>query len=364
MKILIVKLSAIGDVIHTLPAAVSLRRAFPDARIDWAVESAAAGLLENHPALDRVFVSRRKQWFRELRRSGGRARAIGEIRAFFRELRREHYDLVIDFQQLLKSAAVVLAARGRVKAGFGPGMQHMEGSYRVLNRRIPAVSMEIHALDRYRRLIEALGIPSGPVEYRLTVSEAAERSVAELLAGSGIQGSQPLVALNPAATWETKHWTDEGFAEVGDRLVQEMGAALVFTGGPGDRLAVARVRERMAEPSVDLSGRTTLPELTALLRRVRLLVTTDTGPMHLAAAVGTPTVAVFGPTASWRTGPYGEGHAVARKGLECSPCFKRVCPLGHRGCMEWLGAGEVFESVKPFFPMKTGQSAPEGIPSE
>ncbi|MFP4419527.1 MAG: lipopolysaccharide heptosyltransferase I [Desulfococcaceae bacterium] len=345
MKILIVKLSAIGDVIHALPAVVALRRAYPDARIDWAVESAAAGLLENHPALDRVLVSHRKRWFRELRRSGSRAEAMAEIRTFFRNLRRERYDLVIDFQQLLKSAAVVLAARGRMKAGFGPGMQHMEGSHRVLNRRIPAVSMEVHALDRYRRLIEALGVPPGPVEYRLPVSEAAERSVVKLLAGSGIRGRRPLVAMNPAATWETKHWTDEGFAEAGDRLVREMGADLVFTGGPGDRPAAARVRERMVEPSVDLSGRTTLPELTALLRRVRLLVTTDTGPMHLSAAVGTPTVAVFGPTAPWRTGPYGEGHAVARKGLECSPCFKRVCPLGHRGCMEWLGAGEVVEAA-------------------
>jgi 3-deoxy-D-manno-octulosonic-acid transferase/heptosyltransferase-1 len=341
MKILIVKLSAIGDVIHTLPAVVALRRHWSDARIDWVVETAAAGLLEDHPALDRLLVSHRKRWVRELRTAKTRPRAWTEIRAFFRHLRRERYDLVIDFQQLLKSASVVLAARGKIKAGFGPGMQHMEGSYRVLNRRIPAVSMEIHALDRYRRLIEALGVPPGPVEYRWPISEAAERSVAELLIRSGIRGGTPLIALNPAATWETKHWTDAGFAEVGDRLARETGAALVFTGGPGDGPAVSRVRDRMTARSVDLSGQTNLRELAALLRRVRLLVTTDTGPMHLAAAVGTPTVALFGPTAPWRTGPYGEGHAVVRKGLECSPCFKRVCPLGHRGCMEWLGAGEV-----------------------
>lgn len=346
MKILVVKLSAIGDVIHTLPAVVALRRAYPGARIDWAVETAASGLLAGHPAVDRVLVSHRKRWMRELRRSGSRNRAIREIRDFFAAFRRERYDLVIDFQQLLKSAALVLAARGRVKAGFGPGMQHMERSYLALNRRIPAVSMEIHALDRYRMLVEALGVPAGPVDYRLPIDPAEERAVAALLTRAGVRGNGPLIALNPAATWETKHWTDAGFAVVADRLVREFGAELVFTGGPGDGPAVARVRERMAERSVDASGKTGLRELAALLRRARLLVTTDTGPMHLAAAVGTPVVAVFGPTAPWRTGPYGEGHAVVRKGLECSPCFKRVCPLGHRGCMEWLGAGEVVEAAR------------------
>lgn len=346
MKILVVKLSAIGDAIHTLPAVAALRRAYPAARIDWVAETAAAGLLEGHPALDRVFVSHRKRWMKELRDPRKRRRALAGIRRFFDELRRERYDFVIDFQQLLKSAAMVLAARGRVKAGFGPGMQHMEGSYLALNRRIPAVSMEIHALDRYRMLVESLGVPPGPVEYRLPIGSAEEQAVAAMLARAGIRGNGPLIAMNPAATWATKHWTDAGFAEAGDRLVRDLGAELIFTGGPGDEPAVARIRERMRASSVDLSGRTTLRELAALLRRVRLLIVTDTGPMHLAAAVGTPVVAVFGPTAPWRTGPYGEGHAVVRTGLACSPCFKRVCPLGHRGCMEWLGAGEVVEAAR------------------
>jgi 3-deoxy-D-manno-octulosonic-acid transferase/heptosyltransferase-1 len=344
LNILIVKLSAIGDVLHTLPAANAMRDRYPDARITWVVESAAAPLVQGHAALDRVIVSRRKQWAKDLL-SGRRREALREIRAFIRSLRDTRYDLVIDFQQLLKSGTIVALSRGGVKAGFGPGMQHMEMSYLFLNRRVPRVSMEHHALSRNLMLLRALGIPAGEVVYRLPVEAADRRDVDRLLAQEGLTESRRLVAINPVAQWETKLWPNRRFARLADRLVLEYGADVVFTGGPDDRPVVADIVSRMQQPAADLAGQTRLPALAALYRRTRLVVSTDTGPMHLSAAVGTPVVAVFGPTAPWRTGPFGPGHAVVRLGPGCSPCFKRTCPRGDHLCMAGLGVNAVLAGV-------------------
>lgn len=346
MNILIVKLSAIGDVLHTLPAANALRARYPMAHITWVVEAAAAPLVEGHTALDRVLVSRRKQWAADLLSGSRRQEAVREIRSFIRVLRDTRYDLVIDFQQLLKSGAIVALARGGVKAGFGPGMQHMEMSYLFLNRRIPKVSMAHHALSRNLMLLRALGIPASEVVYRLPVDAADHQLVEKALRQAGLTASRRLVAVNPVAQWETKLWPNRRFATLADRLILEYGADIVFTGGPDDHPVVDDIRSRMNEPALDLTGQTTLKTLAALYRRARLVVSTDTGPMHLSAAVGTPVVAVFGSTAPWRTGPFGPGHAVVRLGPQCSPCFKRVCPRGDHLCMAGLEVDVVLEGVK------------------
>ncbi|MEJ2039796.1 MAG: glycosyltransferase family 9 protein [Desulfosarcinaceae bacterium] len=162
LNILIVKLSAIGDVVHTLPALNALRRHYPEARITWLVEEAAAELLTGHPALDRLLVSRRKTWLAGL---GTRQRAthLRQVMAFLKDLRDTRYDIILDFQAALKGALLIALARGKRKIGFGPGMQHQEHSYLVLNERIPMVSMEIHALERGLKMVEALGVPGSPV---------------------------------------------------------------------------------------------------------------------------------------------------------------------------------------------------------
>ncbi len=348
MNILIVKLSAIGDVIHTLPALNALRRRHPGARITWLVEEAAADLVRGHRALDRVLVSRRQHWLRELK-GPGRTRSLQEMRAFIRALRDTRYDLIIDFQALLKSAVLIALARGRRKVGFGPGLTHMEHSYLFLNERIPAVDMEIHALDRGLMLLEALGIPRGLFTYDLPVGKSERRAVDELLGRHGIDASRPLVAVNPVAKWETKLWSPSAFARLADRLIHRCGARVVFTGSAQDRPVIADILSRMAFPAVSLAGETSLKTLAALYRRCRLLVSTDTGPMHLACAVDTPVVALFGPTAPWRTGPYGTQHRVIRTGIACSPCFKRTCPLGTGDCMRQIPVSRVFEAAASFF---------------
>lgn len=346
MKILIVKTSAIGDVIHTLPALWSLRSHYPDAHIAWLVEDAAADLLTGHPALNRVLVASRKKWLAEVR-AGHLFRALRECVQFVRLLRDTRYDLVIDFQGLLKSAVWVFLAKGVRKVGFGRGMEHAEHSYLVLNEPVPAVDMNQHAIDRSLLLLKGIGVPSAGIRYDLPSSVEHESEAVSLLRALGVSERDRLVALNPMARWPTKLWEPAFFAALADRLEGE-GIRAVFTGGPHDRSAIDEICRLMTGPSRRLDGKTGLKTLAELYRRTQVLVTTDSGPMHLAAAVGTPVIALFGPTAPWRTGPYGQNHTVLRAGITCSPCFKKQCLTTEyetRACMKRLSVDEVARAV-------------------
>ena len=339
MNILIVKLSAIGDVIHTLPSLAALRRCYPQAHISWAVEEAAADLLADHPMLDRVLVSRRKRWMRDLREGRSRSAVLREIREFLGTLRDRPYDLVIDFHGLFKSAVLVFLSGGRRRLGFD---SLQEGSGLVLTEKIPE-DMGKHAVDRYLDFPRHLGCATPRPEFPIALQEAHFRRVSELLAAKKIDTGRGFVAVSPVAYWETKLWDEAKFAAVCDRIVGELGLPVVFTGespaGP-----IARIRALMQAPSASAAGETTLRELAALYREASVLLTTDSGPMHLAAAVGTPVVALFGPTSPERTGPYGEGHIVIRRGMDCSPCFRKACETLQ--CMKSITVDEVFEAVR------------------
>lgn len=342
MNILVVKLSAIGDVIHTLPALNAIRSHFPDAHITWLVEEDAGSLVEGHEALDRVLVSKRKRWTRGLRSSSFFS-TLSEIYRFIKALRDTDYDMILDFQALLKSGVLIALARGQRKIGFGKGLEHMEHSYIFLNERIPAVDMEIHALSRGMMFIEALGIPSNTVEYKLPVSSHDHEKVDDLMRAYGMLGAKPLIAINPVAKWETKLWTNKKFSQLADLLIDRYDAKIVFTGGPDDRPPIQDIMAAMKGQAVNLAGLTTLKMLAALYQKMVFVVSTDTGPMHMAAAVGTPVVALFGPTAPWRTGPFGSGHQIVRGGPECSPCFKRECKA--IDCMELISVQQVIDAI-------------------
>jgi len=346
MKILIVKLSAIGDVIHTLPALAALRRHYPEARIDWLVEDAAADLVQGHAALSRVLVWPRRE-FLKLLKAGNLSPAIRLFLTLLLQLRDTRYDLIIDFQALLKSSLWIFLSKGRRKAGFGPGMEHAEKSHLFLNERIPAVSMGVHALDRGLTLLQALGIPSSQVLYDLPIGRKDEGAAQQLLFESDVPTDQPLVAINPVAKWPTKLWAAERFRELAERLLKK-GFQVVFTGSKEDRPFIDEMVGALSPSVTRLDGRTTLKVLAAVYRLASVVVSTDTGPMHLAAAVGTPVVALFGPTAPWRTGPYGKGHVVLRAGVGCSPCFSRSCKttdLEPMACMNRITVEQVVDAV-------------------
>lgn len=351
VRVLIVKLSAIGDVVHTLPALTTLRRHLPEARLEWLVEEAGAELLEGHPALDRVHVVPRRRC-RSLASEGRWWAAARTWMGLARALRHTRYDLTVDFQGLAKSAVWVALARSGRKAGFGRGMPRNEGAWLALNERVPPVSPDRHALERGLDLLEAIGFARLPLRYDLdrALDPATRAEADRLLAGGGLAAEDPFVAVNPVTRWPTKDWEPGRFAAVADGLAAR-GHRVVFTGGPGDRSeidAIVGLMTRGAEV-VRLEGRTRLKVLAAVCRRARVFLSTDTGPMHVSVAVGTPVVALFGPTAPWRTGPHGDGHLVLRVGLECSPCFKRTCRTTRfeaRACMLRLDPGAVVAAVE------------------
>jgi heptosyltransferase I len=342
MNILIIKLSAIGDVIHTLPALNAIRSAYPSAHITWLIEEAAAPLIIDHSALDRVIVSRRKSWIRDLRKGQWKS-VINETAGWVQTLRDTAYDLVFDFQALLKSGVPVALCRGRRKIGFDRGMEHQEHSYLFLNERVAPVDMNHHAILRSLMMLDAAGIHSRNVSYRLPIQDADREAVTRLLSLKGIKDVRPLICINPVAKWTTKLWPNDRFAELADRLSERYQISPVFTGAPEDKETVRNILSRMKSSAVDLTGKTSLKTLAALYETADMLISTDTGPMHLGAAVNTPVVALFGPTAPWRTGPMGNQHQVIRAGLPCSPCFKRQCSTCD--CMNHIRVDQVLEGV-------------------
>lgn len=343
MNILIVKTSAIGDVTHTLPALNALRHHFPKAHITWLVEEASAEIIKNHQALDRVLICRRKQWAGGFFKPFSFFKTIKEIRNFIKTLRDTEYDLVIDFQGLLKSGIWVFFSKSKRKVGFGPGMDHAEHSYIFLNERVPAVSMEHHAVNRELMLLAAIGIACGKIEFGFPIDALDREKIKILLQAYMISETDRIVVINPMARWDTKLWQSRKFAQVADRIC-EKGFKVCFTGGRDDIEEIEKIRSFMSHGAVNLAGKTSLKTLAALYEKAELLLTTDTGPMHIATAINTPVVALFGPTAPWRTGPFGVGHQIVSVKLDCSPCFKRFCPTTE--CMKDITVDMALESIE------------------
>ncbi|CCK79412.1 lipopolysaccharide heptosyltransferase II [Desulfobacula toluolica] len=339
MKILIIKLSAIGDVIHTLPALNSLRNFYPHAHITWIVEEAALPLIRGHNSIDRIILSKRKKWIKKLLNPLARKKTLKEIYNFIKDIRDTRYDIIIDFHQLLKSGILVLLAKGVRKIGFDKGMPHMEESQIFLNEKIPPVSVEIHALKRNLMLLEAIGIPTKNIEYQISTDQNDEDNVMKLIHENKIKDG--FVVLNPVAKWDSKLWQNHKWAQLADILIKNYNTCVIFSGSVDDYFLIEEIRGMMQEKAVNFAGKTSLKSLAILYSKAKIIITTDTGPMHLAAAIKTPVIALFGPTAPWRTGPFGLTHKIIRKSMSCSPCFKRICPYGHHNCMKSINVDDI-----------------------
>lgn len=330
-RLLIVKPSSLGDVVHALPTLAALRRRFPSATLSWLVKREWAEVLEGHPDLDEVLAV-------DLSAAGWPA----AIRA----VREGRFDLVVDLQGLLRSAVLGWASGSPARVGFANGR---EGSPWFYTHRVSVPDASMHAVDRYLLMAQFLGAEPekpGPSAFCLPRDPSADARVETLLADAGVRAGTMLVALNPSARWATKRWPAESFAAVGDWLQRRGGARVAVVGSGKERSAGDEVIRFMQTTPLDLVGKTTMQELIALLRRLRAFITNDSGPMHLAAAVGTPVIALFGPTHPARTGPYGAGHTVLRSGVPCSPCFSRRCANAvELECLTTLGPQAVIESV-------------------
>lgn len=349
MNILIVKLSAIGDVIHTLPSLAALRRLYPDAHITWVVEEAAANLVLHHPQLDRALIFPRKHWLTDFK-NGRFASACRGIRSFVSQLQSRPYDLVIDFHGLFKSSIIVFLSKGRRKLGYD---SWQELSKLFLNEEIQE-DMSKHAVDRYLDFTRYLGAHLQSAEFVLPLSDETQASIKALMDHHRLE-EKKFIAISPVALWDTKLWNDRKFARLADDIGQKFNIPLVFTGH--NKESLDKITSQMNTKAINIGGQTSLTELACLYKKALMVITTDSGPMHLAAATGTPVVALFGPTDPARTGPYGTGHIVVRTGLPCSPCFKKQCPT--RQCMEEITPEQVSSAVKEILHRMSRPAAKE-----
>lgn len=340
-NILIIKLSSIGDVVHALPFLEAVKKSFPDSKIDWLVEEEASQVIAGHPAINRVIISRRKAWEKEILNPLNFAKVFSETLGFYKELRMCSYDIVVDLQGLFRSGFLTALSKGKRKAGMSGGR---EGASFFLNEPPVPVDYEQHAVDRYLKAAKYLGCPISGFKGEIPVF-AQDKKLADEILGSADK-NQNVIAVNPMAKWKTKLWAPDKFSELASVLQKEINCRVIFTGSSQDRPVIDGIIKQTGNESgaVNLAGRTSLKELACLYSRCSVLVCTDTGPMHIAAAMGCRVVALFGPTSPLRTGPYGRGHMVLRSGIDCSPCFKKECD-GMK-CMEDISVNAVIDAVR------------------
>ncbi len=334
-RILVKGTNWVGDTIISFPAVNALRRHFPKARISVLTKSRLAELWKANPSVDEVI---------PYDMPSGAGRILGELQ-IARLIKQKAIDLAVIFPRSFSSALMVFLGGVPRRIGY-----KAEGRGLLLTERIDCAVelLRKHRMYYYLHLIEPLGnYPSPPLFPSLSLNGTQEMWAEAFLSRHRLKG-RLLIGLNPGATYgEAKCWPPERFAELGRRLIQDNRASILIFGSsrPQEKALNAAIAGGIGEGCLNLSGETSLLQLAALLRHCRLLVTNDTGTMHVAAAVGTRVIAIFGPTDPRTTSPLGEGHVVIRKEVPCSPCLKRVCPEDHR-CMELISVANVFKAAQ------------------
>jgi heptosyltransferase-1 len=329
MKILILKPSSLGDVIQALPVLRLLKLHFRDAEIFWWIDSALAPLLEGDPDLAGLVFFERRRW--------SKPQHWPEMLRSIHSLRAQNFDLVIDLQCLLRSAAFAWLARGKFLVGLdNPREGGREGARLFYDFVAPRSPDDTHAVERYLSILKALGMPVHKNFQWLPERPAISAAVKSKWKTEGTKW----IALQSGARWNNKRWPVENFAELVRLLAKKFPEIHFAIIGSTDDKPLGEIISR-AEPNrvLNLCGETSLPEMIEWLRLCDLLVTNDTGPMHVAAALGKPLVALFGPTDPRSTGPYGQLENVLRIKLPCSPCMKSFC--------SWKNPNECLTAISP-----------------
>lgn len=348
-RVLVVKLRYIGDVLLSTPVFRGLREAFPRARLTALVNAGTEEILLHHPDVDEVLLVHRGE---AEAKSWGRSWA-DQLR-LLRRLRERRFDLALDLTDGDRAAFLTWASGARLRLGF-----NREGRLRgrAYHRVVPLLPGRRHAVEADLEALRALGLPVRPVAPSLSLPPEAEAATEDLLAHKRVSRDRDLVLLHPGARWWFKAWPVERFAALADRIEEELEARVLIAGGPDDVTAAEAIRWQMRRPAISVAGETSVLQLAALLKRCRLFVTNDNGPMHIAAAVGTPIVALFGPTDPAEWGPWGEGHVILYKGLDCRECWRRsACWRSEDNCLRQIPVEEAMSAVRRLWNGK-GQDA-------
>ncbi len=339
LKILILKPSSLGDVVQALPVLRLLKRHLPASEIFWWIDSNLAPLLEDDPDLTGIVRFERQRW--------AAPRHWPEMFRSVRWLREQNFDWVIDLQCLARSGAFAWLANGKFLIGLDEVREGARGFYDFAVRR---ASFHTHAVDWYLAVLPHLGVPVHNHFEWLPEQPLVASTVKSKWQTNGARW----IAIQPGARWPNKRWPVEFFAELVRRLTQKFSAArFAILGGAEDKSLGGIISRVEPERCFNLCGQTSLPEMVEWVRLCDLMITNDTGPMHVAAALGKPLVALFGPTEPRRTGPYHQLESVLRVELPCSPCLKSHCHYEKRNeCLNALSPATVFEFAQKNFKVK------------
>lgn len=332
-NILIVKLSAIGDVIHALPVAHALKACYPQSCITWVVEKPAYDLLTNNPDIDEIIIFDKPK-FKSL---GGLLRHGAELA---RLLRSRKFDLAIDLQGLFKSGAIAWLSSAPERLVY---CNTREGSH-LLSKRVCGQYASGHVVDRYLDVARHLGCKVEQPVFNIQISDDEAQKATTIAAHAGLKLDQPYVVLAIGANWPNKCWPLLHFAKLADKLYSD-NIIPVLVGGPKEKQAYEEIVGQTGIPPIDLVGKTTLKQLAYIIRKARAFLGGDTGPMHLAAALDIPVIALYGPTDTIRNGPYGSKHIALTVTSDCAGCWQRQCPKNVE-CLAHISVEAVYHAMK------------------
>jgi lipopolysaccharide heptosyltransferase I len=343
-KILVLRLSAVGDVLRTLPAVKALKKYFPSSHIAWVVEEPSKTLLESQPEIDQVIVFPRKRWTEGLRSIEKGWRTLKEVRQFILHLRKERFDIVLDFHGIIKSGMISFLSGSSKRIGYDRESTK-EGNFFFSNIKVRLPEEKISRYQRNFALLKGLGLEVREFDSKLHIPLRDTEYVESFFNGFNPPLRRPYIAIHPGTNPKAlfKRWMPDHYAQLGDRLVHELGATVIFTWGPGELESVEAIRGEMKEPSVLGPKTESLTELGELFRRCDLYVGGDTGPMHIASLVGTPILVIYGPTDPVFHEPLGR-HRKVRKEVGCNPCRNRSCQ--DLKCLKMITVDDVFKATK------------------
>jgi len=323
-KALVVKPSSLGDVVHSLPFLHSLKKCMPHVRVHWVIAEPLKELLEGHPLIEKLWVIKKDNW----KKPAKIFETLSEFKALSRGLKAQRYDIAFDLQGLLRSGIITKSSGAKIRVGF---KEAREGGHFFYTHKVEG-GKGIHAVERYLKIARfiALDVPCEPeIEFPLIRVEDFTPPLKEY------------AVLAPGARWASKRWPARDFSKLASMLPIK---SLVI-GSNSEKILADEVAAASGGKAVSWAGKSGVKELIEIIRHARFMVTNDSGPMHIAAALGVPVIAVFGPTDPVLTGPYGKGkRVVVRDKTECAPCRRRECP--DMKCMRALTPERVLNEIK------------------
>jgi len=343
-KFLILRLSAVGDVIRTLPAVKALKEYFPSSTITWIVEEPSRSFLESQHEIDEVILFPRKKWTQGMKSLTEIWGTIGEMRGFVDGLRKRKFDVVLDFHGILKSGLLSFLSGSPKRIGYDR-RSTKEGNFLFSNVKVKLPRERISRFERNLALLKGMELEERDLKYSLHISPEDREYVASFFSALSGPLGRPLIAIHPGTSAKAffKRWKPDQYAQLADRLVQELNATVLFTWGDGELEWVEGIRKEIKSPSLFGPKTESLTQLGDVYRNCDLYIGGDTGPMHIASFMGIPAVVIYGPTDPIENEPIGN-HIKVRKEVGCNPCHQYSCK--DLFCIKAISADEVFGAAK------------------